>query len=209
MGFNFNISKNNGFYDLLNEQAKTVNDSAKMVLELGEDLSKAKEWAETIKGCEHNCDSLLQDIAKKLNESFITPIDREDIYTLASQIDDIMDLIDELSVSFSIYNITSLTQEAKDLIKNLINITNSVMSLVACLANLKDKNAIDLASKDIDKYENIADNIYYDAVATMFKENKEPIDILRWEKIYSALEKATNKCKEVANTIHTIVIKHT
>ena len=209
MGFNFNISKSNGFYELLNKEAQITNESAKMILELAKDLTKAKEWSFSIKTNEHRSDSLMQEIAEKLNQSFITPIDREDIYTLASQIDDIMDYIDELSVRFSLYNITEITKDAEDFINNLINITQAVVNLVACVANLKDKNAIDAAAKDIDKYENIADTIYYNAVATLFKENTNPIDILRWEKIYSGFENATNKCKEVANLIHTIIIKHT
>ena len=207
MGFSF-MPKDDTFFKLLLNQIEISHSASKLLLEIGINPKKATEISVQIKEKEHESDHLLKSIAEKLNQSFFTPIDREDIYILATQLDDIMDEIDEVSKYFSMYNITKSSKEAIDLLENLVSIIDATKDLINNLNNLKNTNDIDKAASDIDKFENIADVIYYNSVSSLYKEETNPIEILKWEKIYSALENTTNQCKEIAHTIHKVVIKH-
>ena len=207
MSFSF-FGKDTFFFEKLEKQAEISCQSAKFVQKMIINYSLSEKTIEEIKDFEHKSDCITEEIAEKLNQSFITPIDREDIYTLSVQLDDITDCITELVQAFSLYNITEIRKETLPICKNLISITEETKKLIRCLYNLKDRNSIDSCAKEIDRYENIADRLYCDAVALLFKEEQNPIEIIRWEKIFACLENTANQCKKTAKTVHTIVIKH-
>lgn len=207
MGFCL-IPKDIKFFELFNDQVAVIKESSMMLLELGKNPVDAETKARAIKKNENKCDDIMHGMVEKLNLTFITPIDREDIYTIASKLDDIMDLIDTIAIAISLYNIKELRPEAIILLENIVNICDAIKDMVNGMADFKKVGPIKIAAREVDKLENFADGIYFTAVARLFKEEANPIEVIKWEKMFSRLEDTTNKCKEVANIINTVIIKH-
>jgi len=159
-----------------------------------------------IKDLEHKGDSLTHDIIKKLNKSFITPFDREDIYSLASKLDDVMDLIDASAQRIVMYNVEKPTPEAQQLafiiLKGCQTLTKAVSLLGGKLEHLNEYCV------EVNALENEADRVCREAISRLFDEEKDPIQLIKWKEIYETLEKATDKCEDAANILESVVVKN-
>lgn len=172
---------------------------------LNDDYTNFEEHTKRIKDAEHYCDDLTHKVTTKLNKSFITPFDREDIYTLSVALDDICDYIDAGARAIVMYDIREISNHAKDLAKVIQSLAAEIHSAVSML---KKPNGMNRHFVEIHRLENDADDIYFRAIAELFQNETDPIRLIKWKELYEILENATDRCESVANIIESIVLKH-
>jgi predicted phosphate transport protein (TIGR00153 family) len=161
--------------------------------------------AHEIKEVEHQCDFLTHEIIQRLNKTFVTPIDREDIHALARTLDDVMDAIDSAAALIPLYRIDTVRGAARELTRVIIEQTDEIRAAVEALETRKGvlQRAI-----EINRLENEADRIHKTALGQLFDEETNPIIILKWKEILDILEEATDACEDVANLLENVVVKH-
>ena len=173
------------------------------------DTSKNLELYQKIKEIEHRGDQQTHDIIKKLNKSFITPFDREDIYALASALDDILDLIDAAAQHLVTYNVTNITDKAQELSFVIVQSCQTIAKAVSILGNRGDiSEHIAEYCTEINTLENEADRIRQIAICDLFTTEKDPIKLIKWKEIYEILERVTDKCEDAANILESVVLKN-
>jgi len=164
--------------------------------------------AARIKEIEHECDVLTHACVERLHTTFITPFDRDDIHRLITRMDDVMDYVEAAAERLVLYEITETTAEVRDLSDVLVRAMEGVQKAVAGLRDMKNAQSIVKACIDVNRLENEADAILRNAVARLFKEEKDPITVIKWKEIYENLENATDRCEDVANIIEGVVLEH-
>jgi hypothetical protein len=164
------------------------------------------EYAKRIKGLEHACDELTHSISTRLNKSFITPFDREDIYMMSTALDDIVDLIDDAARAIIILNVTQINDYARDFANVLERMAEQLKEIVSTLQRPRN---ITQRLVEIHRLENEGDDIYHAAIAELFHDPPDTLTVLKWKEIYEKLEAAVDRCENVANIIESVIIKHT
>jgi len=198
------IPREEKFFDLFEQQGTNIVAAARVLEELVHDYGNAKAKAEQVKDLEHAGDTLTHEIVKRLNTTFVTPIDREDIYALASRLDDVLDLIDAVADRLLIYKISAPTEGCVDMAKVIVKTAEATDRAVRCLRTLSPyyhKHCI-----EVNRLENEADRLLRDLLAALF-EGVEPIEVIKWKEIYETLESVTDRCEDVVNVIEGIVLK--
>jgi predicted phosphate transport protein (TIGR00153 family) len=161
--------------------------------------------ADEIKEIEHKCDFLTHEIIQRLHRTFVTPLDREDIHTLARTLDDVMDAIDATAGIVRLYQIERVRQDAREL-AHLVR-TSSDQVVIAMRA-LERRTGVAAPAVEINRLENEADRAHQNAVRRLFEEERDPIAIIKWKEILDFLEAATDRCEDVANVLEGVVVKH-
>jgi uncharacterized protein len=161
--------------------------------------------ADEIKEVEHKCDFLTHELIQRLNRTFVTPIDREDIHALARSLDDVMDAIDAAAAVIRLYSLTTVRPGARELAKGILASTVVIHHALAALEHTKGVAA---HAVEINRLENEADRIHQQAVVRLFDEEPNPITVIKWKEALDFLEQATDRCEDVANVIESIVVKH-
>jgi predicted phosphate transport protein (TIGR00153 family) len=161
--------------------------------------------ADAIKDIEHRCDGRTRAIIDRLNRTFVTPLDREDIHTLAISLDDVMDAIDAAAAVVRLYKITHVRPGAK----RLAELVCESMDLVTQALELLDKRqgVLELAAR-VNQLEREADRVHQDAIVALFDEERDPIAVIKWKEIFDFLEAATDRCEDVANLMEGVIVKH-
>ena len=162
--------------------------------------------AEEIKEVEHKCDFLTHEVIQRLNRTFVTPIDREDIHALARSLDDVMDAIDAAAAVVRLYSLTTVRFGARELAKDISASTVVIHHALAALE--KGAKGVNAHGVEINRLENEADRIHQQAVVRLFDEETNPIVVIKWKEALDFLEQATDRCEDVANVIESIVVKH-
>jgi uncharacterized protein len=158
-----------------------------------------------IKQVESECDSLTHAIIQRLNRTFVTPIDREDIHTLAKSLDDVMDAIDAAAAVTRRYRMASLRYGARELASLTWQSTMQVKVAVEALEKRKDVAQV---AMEVNRLENAADDIHDEALRRLFDEEKDAITIIKWKEVLDLLEEATDRCEDCANVLEGVVVKH-
>jgi uncharacterized protein len=161
--------------------------------------------ADEIKEVEHKCDHLTHEIIQRLHRTFVTPLDREDIHTLARTLDDVMDAIDASASFIRLYQIDRVRPDARELAKL---VTASTDQVVLALKALGSKTAVAEPAVEINRLENEADRAHQAALRRLFEEERDPIAVIKWKEILDFLEDATDRCEDVANVLEGVVVKH-
>ncbi|MFN2613807.1 MAG: DUF47 domain-containing protein [Actinomycetota bacterium] len=197
--------QNVGFFDLFTQSAENALKGAHLYLELTERYDDPNGAHKIIRDTEHRGDELTHEIIRSLNTTFVTPIDREDIHALATQLDDIMDFIEAAADLYHLHQIEAPTDTAKEQARILVRICEQVAGCVAELRKFKD-----LAHywNDINQIEKEGDQIYRRAVADLFRGDHKALEVLRWKEIYEQTEMAIDACEKVGNILEAIVLKH-
>ncbi|MEW6745223.1 MAG: DUF47 domain-containing protein [Planctomycetota bacterium] len=164
--------------------------------------------AKRIKEIEHEADTVTHRCVEVLRRTFITPIDRDDIHRLISRMDDIMDYLEAAAERISLYEITEMTPEVRELARLIVKATETLYTAVRGLRDLRHAEPILKACVDVNRLENEADTILRIAIARLFKETEDPITIIKWKEIYEDLENATDRCEDVANIIENFVLDY-
>ena len=165
----------------------------------------AWDKADEIKEAEHKCDQLTHEIIQRLNRTFVTPLDREDIFNLARSLDDVMDAIDAAATVVRLYHIDSVRPGARELARL---VSNSVEQVVRAVEALEGKRGVAECAVEINRLENEADRAHQAAVQALFRDEKDAIVIMKWKEILDFLEEATDRCEDVANVLEGVVVKH-
>ena len=161
--------------------------------------------ADEIKEVEHKCDFLTHDIIQRLNRTFVTPIDREDIHALARSLDDVMDAIDASATLIRLYRLESVRFGARELARIISACTGEVR---LALAALEQNKGVGIHAVEINRLENEADRAHQQSVSRLFDEELNPIIVLKWKETLDFLEDATDRCEDVANVIEGVMVKH-
>jgi uncharacterized protein len=163
------------------------------------------EKADEIKEVEHKCDFLTHEIIQRLNRTFVTPIDREDIHELAKSLDDVMDAIDASATLIRLYKIDSVRFGAREL---AVTITASTKQVRLALDAMERHKGVITHAVEINRLENEADRIHQEAVSRLFETERDPIAVMKWKETFDLLEHATDRCEDVANVLEGVVVKH-
>jgi predicted phosphate transport protein (TIGR00153 family) len=165
------------------------------------DVAKVEE----IKDIEHTCDRCTRAIIDRLNRTFVTPLDREDIHALAGSLDDVMDAIDAAAAVIRLYKITKVRNGAKRLVDI---VCDSMDGITEALTMLERRDGVlELAAK-VKQLEHEADRSHQDAIVELFDQERDPIAVIKWKEIFDFLEAATDRCEDVANLLEGVVVKH-
>ncbi len=201
------LPRETSFFDLFERHAAITVQGAIEFQKLVADGTGASHKCKRIKEIEHEADTVTHACVEALHMTFITPLDRDEIYRLITKLDDVMDYIEAASERIALYDMTAMTQDAKDLADVLVRATKDVEEAIRGLRDLKDTKNIIQKCIDINRLENEGDAILRTAVARLFREEKDPVQIIKWKEVYENLENATDRCEDVANIIEGIVLE--
>ena len=203
------IPREERFFDefvALAEQIRTGARTLKQML-AGDvpDMGKAEE----IKEIEHACDRATRAIIDRLNRTFVTPLDREDIHAMASQLDDVMDAIDATAAVIRLYKIPRVRPGARRLVEIIVDSVDRITQALGSLEKRGERRdpVLELAAQ-IKQLEHEADRCHQDAIVDLFDQEPDPITVIKWKEIFDFLEAATDRCEDVANLLEGVVVKH-
>lgn len=195
------------FFEIFDRASLNIAKAAELLVSLMENFDNVEQRAKEIYEVEQDGDILTHEIMKKLNKTFITPIDREDLHALACSLDDVLDLIWGAADRIVVFKITESTKEAISMSKDLLTTAEAMHKAIQ---KLKEKNYSHVQEYciEINRLENRVDRDFRDALGKLFDEVKDPILIIKWKEIYEHLEDASDKCEDVANVLESIVLKY-
>ena len=199
------IPKEEKYYEMFEAAARNIHRGAEILQEMMENYREPEKQAAEIRDVEHRGDTITHDIIRKLNQTFITPIDREDIYDLSSALDDVLDMIEAVSDRMVMYKIEAPTEVARQLAGIIFR---SAEEIVKGVGQVRTIGNVGPYCIEINRLENEADRISRDAVAALFDQERDPIVIMKWKEIYEHLEEATDRCEDVANILESVILKN-
>jgi uncharacterized protein len=199
------IPREEKYFALLSGLIGKIRSGAMLFVDLLADYDHRAGFAEQIKAVEEECDHLVADIVGKLNTSFITPIDREDIYLLTTRADDIIDEINGLARRLEIVHAYPLRPDVPEIAGIL---ADSLLEVEAAFGQLQARNGVTEHSRTVRRLEKRADVLYAEALHRLFTEEPNAIEVVKWASIYEQLEDAIDRCKHLAESLESVVVKH-
>ena len=202
------LPRETSFFDFFESHAAKTVEGAEELLSLATTGANVGAKAKRIKEIEHECDTITHHCVEALHKTFITPIERDDIYRLITRMDDIMDFVEAAAERIALYKLTQMTPDLKDLSDVLVRATKELAEAMKLLRNLEHSDAIVKKCIDVNRLENEADAILRAATARLFEEEADTRTIIKWKEIYENLESATDRCEDVANILEGVVLEH-
>ena len=205
----FRIASKEGlFFDLFIETADSACQTAVMLEELMNNYSNVNGKVSAIEEMEHTCDLHVHKMMERLNKSFITPIDREDIYLIAKELDNITDAIEAVAHRFQMLNISSIKEDAKKLANLIVKCTSELKGVMIELKNMKKSKILSNKIIEVNRIENEGDAIFRSSITKLFSGGTSSLDLIKWKEIYEYLENTLDACEDVANIVEGVVMKH-
>lgn len=198
------IPRDGKFYDLFREQAENIHEAAEKLVALLENFENVEKSATEIKFVEHKGDQLVHGLMMRLNKTFITPFDREDIHALGSALDDVLDLMDAVAGRMVTYKVTSVTPGARQLSRVILHGSEI---LLRAISELNKPEKILEYCEQLQHLEEEADRIKSECVGRLFESCRDPIEVIKWKELYEVLEATTDKIEDVADVLETVVLK--
>lgn len=195
------------FFEIFDQASKNLINAATALVELFENFDNLDVRIKKIHSLEHEGDLLTHETMRRLNKTFLTPIDREDIHALASRLDDVLDLIWAAADRFLLYRIDRKIEGVVALAVSLKENTEAIHRAIKELKGKRYSFVQDMCI-EINRLENEADRIFRKAMGKLFENETDPIFIIKWKEILEHLENATDQCEDVANILEGIVLKH-
>jgi hypothetical protein len=199
------IPRDERFFDLFVQDAANVLDGARQLEAMLRTYDNVDKAAKKIREVEHRGDEISHDIGHRLEQTFVTPFDREEIHALISGLDDILDLVEEVADTFVLYRIESPTKTS---IKQAALVVQACETLHQALSNLRGFKNLEPFLVEVHRIENEGDRLSRSAIAGLFDDGTKTIDVLKWKDVYALLEDTIDKCEDVADLIERIVVKH-
>jgi predicted phosphate transport protein (TIGR00153 family) len=199
------IPREEKFYTDFQALAEELKNGARLLEEMVAPDRPVWDKADEIKEVEHKCDFLTHQIIQRLNRTFVTPLDREDIHALARSLDDVMDAIDASATLVRLYRLEYVRFGARELAKIISACTDQVR---LALGSLEQRKGLTTHAVEINRLENEADRTHQQAVSRLFDDEKDPIMVLKWKETLDFLEDATDRCEDVANVLEGVMVKH-
>jgi predicted phosphate transport protein (TIGR00153 family) len=199
------IPREEKFFELFVEDAQNVLAAARLLEEFFRSYDERERLASQLRDLERRGDQMSHDIGQRLERTFVTPFDREDIHQLISRLDDVLDFIEEVADTCILYKIDAPTPTAHDQAEILVKQVEEIVRALEKLRRFKD---IGPHWIEIHRLENEGDRIARKAIADLFTNGNDPIEIIKWKDLYALLEDAIDSCEDAANVIERIVVKH-
>lgn len=203
----FFLPRENDFFTLFKKINSAQNEIAGLLKELSNNFSDGEEYQKRAKEIEHKADTVTHEIINKLNRTFITPFDREDIYLLANELDDIIDLIENVIHNIHVYDITEKRAEFDEFAILIVEAADKLDQLFTHFQELKKTDLLTKTKIQIHELEDKGDMIFCEALNSLFKTEKDPIALMKWKDILEDLEKVMDKYQRVSDIIEGIVVK--
>ena len=202
------LPRETSFFDFFEQHAALTIEGTKEFLSMVTTGANIAAKCRRISDIEHETDTITHRCVEALHKTFITPIDRNDIYRLITKMDDIMDMVEAAADRLALYDVKEMTKEAVDLARCLVSGAEHVLGAVSGIRDLRKSEAILQHCIEINRLENVADSILRGALARLFREEKDPIAVIKWKEIYETLESATDRCEDVANIIEGVLLEN-
>jgi predicted phosphate transport protein (TIGR00153 family) len=202
------LPKDDVFFDLFEKAALNSHQCALALVELFEKFDNLEARARRVKEFEHIGDELTHEVIDRLNSSFITPLDREDIHEFVCRLDDIVDRIDTAVDRVCLFKFDRPMEEARQLARCLERSTALIGEMIPLLRNMRSPEEVRVRVREVHRLESEADGIERQALVRLFENNPDPIHVIKWKNIIEVLESATDKCEDVSNVIEGIVLKN-
>jgi hypothetical protein len=199
------IPREEKFFDMFVEDSRNVLAAARLLEQFFRNYDERERIASQLRDAEHHGDQLSHEIGHKLESTFVTPFDREDIHALISRLDDILDLIEEVADTCILYSIDAPTETVA---RQAELIVLQVEQITDALTHLRGFKGLERYWIEVHRLENEGDRIARRAVADLFTNGQDPVEIIKWKDVYSLLEEAIDTCEDAANVIERIVVKH-
>ena len=193
------------YFERFNELAVRVREAAQILQRFFKGEAAVSVVLVGVKRLEHECDEISHDILRGIDQTFITPIDREDIHRLAVRLDDVIDLIDGTARRLDIYRIDAPTPISTALSELIVKTTSELVEAVALLR--KQKGVMEHCI-EVKRFENEGDVVYHDAVASLFANGLPAIEVIKWKDVYDNMERCIDSCVAVAHVLESVVLKH-
>jgi predicted phosphate transport protein (TIGR00153 family) len=199
------IPREEKFYHDFQAMADQLERGAQLLEQMLAAETPTWDKADEIKEVEHKCDFITHEIIQRLNRTFVTPLDREDIHALARSLDDVMDAIDASATVIRLYRLETVRFGARELAQI---ITSSTRQLRQALVALEQHKGLMTHAVEINRLENEADRAHQQALGRLFDEEKDPILVIKWKETLDFLEDATDRCEDAANVLEGVMVKH-
>ena len=196
------------FFDLFNEHAEQLVQAGRELATLMQSGDDYERRAYAIESIEKRGDKIAYAAIELLHRTFITPLDRDDIHRLVSTMDDVLDVIEDTSQSIYVYDVGTITPEAKRLSELCVACVEKVKTAVAMLSNMDNAKAILVICEDIDRLESEADHVMRAAMAQLFRDEPDAKQVMKMRSVYEMLETVTDRCEDVANVLQAIVLEN-
>lgn len=196
------------FFDLFSVVMDDTCKAAEILKDLFTNFSDVDSKIKAIERLEHSCDRTIHDIIQHLNRSFITPIDREDIFIIAKTIDDIIDNIEATAQKLKLFMITQIRPQSLEMTRLITQCTKVLMEVVGELKNMKTSKILQPKIIEVNNIENQGDTTYNRIIQDLFSKEKNPVEIIKWKEIYESMESTLDTCEDIANVIEGIVSKN-
>ena len=202
------IPKEEKFFDLFYELATKIEEGGELFLDMVEHYEYSEPKIVKLKELEHEADVITHRTYEKMHKTFLTPIDREDIYALVNKMDSILDMIEASAARMSLYKVKIPAKEIINQAKILNAAIKKVKYIVHAMRNMKNAKMIIDACVEINTLENEGDIVMRMTMTRLFEQEKDPIELIKWKEIFERIEEAIDVCEDVANIVEGIVLKH-
>ncbi len=201
------IPKDISFFDLFEKASNNLQEAANLLVETMEHFEKISENAQKMERLEHEGDQIIHEVMGRLNRTFITPFDREDIHQLASAIDDVIDFIEATTERFVLYKIKSVTPHAKEMARIIAKQVQEIHTIIPKLRRMRHQDILQHCI-EINRLENAGDRILREAVVVLFDSKSDPLEVMKWRELYELMETANDKNEDVSDVLEGIVLKN-
>lgn len=202
------MPKEGRFFDLFNEHAGLVLQGAIELNAFFDDMGNREAHAQNVNSIEKKADKVTHETIQMLHQTFVTPLDRDDIHKLISSMDDILDLMEDVAECVVLYDVREVTDAARKLAEISVNCVEKVKTAVGMLANLDNSQAILRLCNEIDQLESEADRVMRSAMSKLFRDEPDTRQLIKLKAVYELLESITDRCEDVANVIEGIVLEN-
>jgi uncharacterized protein len=199
------IPREEAFFDSFVQMAVEIRLAATLFQEMVGPDEPLWDRVSQINDVEHRCDALTRDVLLRLHRTFVTPIDREDIHALALALDDVADAIDDCAKLMQLYRLDRVRPGVRELARI---ISDQATQVEKAMEALRDKILVSGATEEIDRLEHEGDVAYQQAIVTLFDNEKDPIQVIKWKELYGHLEAATDRCEDIGNVLDGISVKN-
>lgn len=202
------VPREEKFFEMFEKAARNMLEAMSLLQDMVENYTEVEHKVHRITEREHVGDTITHDIIAKLNSTFVTPFDREDIHHLASAMDDVVDRVESAADVMLIYNIEKPTEEVKRFARILVKSAEEINTVVPLLRERERMKEIHRHLVEINRLENEADQLHRAALVSLFKNPLDAIEVIKWKDIYAQLEEGIDRCEDVADVLEAMVMKH-
>lgn len=199
------IPRDEGFFELFNALAQQQIAAAALLRDLFSQPERLTELAAAIKDVEHEADRITHEVSTRLDKSFITPLDREDIHNLAQELDNVVDLIDGTARRATMFHLSEMREPAQRLAGLVMQ---SVEHIGRAVREIKNPRLVAVETREVKRIEAEGDSVYHEAMGVLFSGRPDPMDVMKWKEIYDTIEETLDRCQTVAIVLESISLKN-